>query len=124
MKQFREQMFLFAEYKLQVSCASKLEFDKFCRLYASSFFKKGDISAHFHDEHRYNDLVETLQNTWQTYFDESLSFIVKDRDDRMVGLCLNKRFRFDPTEKCTHPRPFSQTAYIDAFAHFMYSQIM
>lgn len=117
-------MFTFAEYKLQVLCVSELEFNDFFRLYASSFFKKGDISIHLNDENRYNDLIDTLQSTWPTYLDESLSFIIKDKNERMVGLCLNKRFKFDPTEVCTHPRPFSQTAHINAFAHYLFSQIM
>lgn len=96
----------------------------FYRLYATSFFKKGDISIYLKDEYRYNDLIESLQRSWQTYLNESVSFIIKDKNDRMIGLCLNKRFHFDPTEDCSHPRPLSLTANVNAFAHYLYSQIL
>lgn len=42
----------------------------------------------------------------------------------MIGLSLNKRFHFDPTEDLTHPRPLSQTASVNAYAHHLYSLIM
>lgn len=105
-------------------CENELKFHNSHRLLALSFCKKGDLSIHYADEYRYSDLIETLQKSWNGFIDEAMSFIVKDKNDQMIGISLNKRFHFDPTEVCIHPRPLSLTANVNAYAHFMYSQIM
>lgn len=89
---------------------------------ALSFSQKGDVGKYFNDENRYHKLIESQQKSWQRYVDEATSFIVKDvKDGRMVGVCINQKFHFNPSEECTNPLPQDFTANINALINFLNS---
>lgn len=95
----------------------------FYSLVAHSFNTKGDITKHFKISNRYDELVELQQKSWQGYVDEAVSFIVKDKGGRIVGVCINKEYHFDPSDGCECSLPPGLSADIHALSDFLFNQI-
>lgn len=70
----------------------------------------------------YFDLLESQRKYWSSYVDGLLSFVVKDKSDRVVGVCINDQFDFDPSEVCGGPH--SVTAAASALTHFLKKQVV
>lgn len=70
----------------------------------------------------YFDLLESQRKYWPSYVDESLSFIVNDKNGRMVGVCLNDPFDFNPLEVCGGAYSVAATAI--ALTHFLKKQVL
>lgn len=56
--------------------------------------------------------------------DEAHSFIVRDKIGRIVGVCINKEYQFDPSEACASSHSPGLTANINALSDFLFTQIM
>lgn len=78
------------------------------------------------DKHAYSDIIEAQQKYWQCYVDDSLSFIVKDKNGRMVAVSLNDAFDFNSFEICrsSNSRSYNVAAVAGALTHFLKKQIM
>lgn len=55
---------------------------------ASSFFIKSDLDKYLVKPATLNDYIETIMAIWQPLVEAGLSFVVFDRDDRIVGAYL------------------------------------
>lgn len=91
---------------------------------AHSFNTKGDITKYFKITNRYDELVELQKKSWQGYIDEAHSFVVKDKSGRIVGVCINKEYHFDPSDVCGSSLSPGLTADISALSDFLFSQVM
>lgn len=96
----------------------------FYRLVARSFDIKGDITKYFKTTNRFNELVELQQKSWQAYVDETHSFVVKDKSNRIVGVCINKEYHFDPYEAYEIPQSQGLSANISALSNFLFAKVM
>lgn len=98
----------------------------FHRLMTMSFGKKGSVIRFLDDEHACADIIALHERIWPHFIDEALGFIVRDRNGRMVGVCLCTRFDFDIPEVTTsnHSRPHGLVAISSALTTFLYHQIM
>lgn len=101
-------------------CSAK--FTPFHRLIALGFSNKGSLNKHLRNKACYPDLLESQRKYWPEYVDGLLSFVVKDKKGRMVGVCINDRLNFDPSEVCGGAH--SVTAAASALTHFLKKQIM
>ena len=55
----------------------------------TSFFEKADLEQFIKDEILPSDYSDILEMIWQVLIDKDLSFVVKDKDGRSVGVSLN-----------------------------------
>lgn len=91
---------------------------------ALSFAKKGDITIHFNNTNRYDEMIELQEKSWQGYIDGTISFIVKDKSGCIVGVCINKEYQYDPFETCACLPSNGLTADITALSNFLFNQIV
>lgn len=91
-----------------------------------SFGKKGSISRFLDDDNLYSDITELHEKLWPHFIDEALGFVVKDKNGRMIAVCLCGRFDFNLPEVTTkkHPRPHGLVAISGALTCFVYHQIV
>lgn len=66
---------------------------------AVSFTEKNVIRIHLKPRMTYSEFVESQLESWQSTLDEGLSFVIKDKGGRIVGVCLNYYFDFEPEQK-------------------------
>lgn len=87
-----------------------------------AFTNKGSLNKHIRDKSVYFQLLESQRKYWSEYVDGSISFAVKDKGGRMVGVCINDHLDFDPSEACGGAH--SVTAATSALTHFLKKQVM
>lgn len=67
----------------------------------------------------YSDLVEVYDAIWQSVVDTGYSFIIKDKNSRIVGVALN--FDFDVELDIPHNEACS---VLNKYLHFLESSVM
>lgn len=55
----------------------------------TSFFEKADLEQYIKDEILRTDYADILQDIWEILVEKNLSFIIKDKNGRSVGVALN-----------------------------------
>lgn len=59
------------------------------RLIVTSFLNKSALEKHVKPNVYYNDYIELLDTIWDSLVERAYSFIVKDENNRMIGVTLN-----------------------------------
>lgn len=70
---------------------------------ASSFFEKAELEQQLKPNIRYSDYEELLGCIWQPLVEKAYSFLVKDENNRIIGVALNFDANDEPEVPCTGP---------------------
>jgi hypothetical protein len=62
----------------------------------NSFYDKADIEQYIKEEISRTDYADILECIWEVLIEKGLSFILKDSNDRSVGVALNFDARDEP----------------------------
>lgn len=92
----------------------------FCySILAKSFTDKNVLSQHVQPQLKYSDLVDVYDAIWESVVETGYSFIIKDKNSRIVGVALN--FDYDNELDIPYNEPCS---VVNKYLQFLESSVM
>lgn len=88
---------------------------------AKSFPEKNAIRKHLKPRIEYSKFAESQQKIWRSFIDDAMSFVIKDKTGRIVGVCLNHLFSFEMKQKPHNGDVFSD---MEEYYRFVVMQTM
>lgn len=88
---------------------------------ALSFTQKSHMRIHLKPKVEYSKFVEAQQKTWPSIVEDGVSFVIRDKTGRMVGVCFNNFFDFSLERKPHNGDIFSD---FDEFYRYGFVQVV